>query len=68
MMKKFLSSLLLGAFVFGLGAIDVQVANAAAPFKKPGYWQNLPKPPQNNKPNGEQNRNRYGGKTQQKYR
>ncbi|MBR3746674.1 MAG: hypothetical protein IKP64_01370 [Selenomonadaceae bacterium] len=66
MMKKFLSSLLLGAFVFGLGAVDIQIANAASPFKKLAYSQYKPKPPQKNKSNGEQNRQRYGGKTQKK--
>ncbi len=67
MMKKFLSALVLGAFVFGLGAVDAQVASAASPFKKPAYSQHKPKPPQNNKSNGEQTRP-YRGKTQQKYR
>ena len=66
MMKKFLSSLLLGAFVFGLGAVDVQVANAASPFKKSAYSQRKPEPPRYNQ--REQSKSRYGGKTQQKYR
>ncbi|MBR1647455.1 MAG: hypothetical protein IJ685_11870 [Selenomonadaceae bacterium] len=66
-MKKFLSGLVLAAFVFGLGAIDTQVASAASPFKKPGYSQHIPKPPKDNKHDGEQTRQRYG-KTQQKYR
>ena len=66
MMKKFLSSLLLGAFVFGLGAVDVQVASAASPFKKPAYSQKKPEPPKKNQ--REQVKPRYGGKTQQKYR
>ncbi len=43
-MKKFLSTLIIGAFVFGLGAFNIQTASAASSHKsgysaanKPGY-------------------------------
>ena len=45
-MKKFLSTLIIGAFVFGLGALNVQTASAA-PFNKAGYSTKKPEPPKN---------------------
>ena len=63
MLKKLLSSLLIGAFVFGLGAVDLQIASAASPLKKPAYSQHKPKPPKNF--SGEQTgHNGRQGKTQ----
>ncbi|MBR2518826.1 MAG: hypothetical protein IKE46_03445 [Selenomonadaceae bacterium] len=69
MMKKFLSTLLIGAFVFGFGAVDVKVASAASPFKRPGYTQHRPgysqyKPKLPRREQREHERNRHGGKTQ----
>lgn len=58
MLKKILSSLVLGAFVFGLGAaIDVQPVSAAS---KSAYEQKKPKP----NVNKEQTRNNNHGKKQ----
>ena len=67
MMKKFLSSLLLGAFVFGLGAADVQVANAAVPFKKL-YFSRKHRPEKTDNFREQTGQRHRIGKTQQKYR
>lgn len=76
-MKKFLSSLLIGAFVFGLGTAEISIASAATPFSKSAYMQKksellknhpayTPKKPESpkNAPREQTRDNRHGGKTQ----